>query len=167
VSIAYRKEDNVSGDLHKAALSLKEILEPEERPLTLFLFGFSSPLGNVSAFTNKDVELIKNCHGLAVYWFQESVDVEYFHELSPIQKYFVQGVEDQLARRVLYVGGIAGDEFVWLPVPRELADRFQSTTTDEERNKAIVDKIVAVAAGRIEHENDIVLSTPHEGEKQE
>jgi hypothetical protein len=94
-----------------------------ERDITVGVVRIEEPLPEVDAFKADIVSAAEPCAGLALYLPNENLGAASdFYDVPGIVKVFVEGVEVQLRRKVLFVGV---DSQHWLTVPIEVQDRYK------------------------------------------
>ena len=140
MNLAFNPNADPQGILELVGSTLRQIHTDDKR--NIFLLGIASL--DVGAFTEEDLEIVAPFHVLAVYFYQEQFDVNHFYELSPVQKLFCEGIEDQLARKIAYVGCASGPrEILWLEVPPERRDWWPSKSLEERMGIDVLDKAIA------------------------
>lgn len=94
-----------------------------DREIIVGVVRIEEPLPEVNAFPADVVAAAAPCQGVALYLPHESLGTaSEFYDVPPIIKVFVEGVEVQLRRKVLFVGS---DSQHWLTVPIEVQDRYK------------------------------------------
>lgn len=94
-----------------------------ERDITVGVVRIEEPLQEVNAFKADAVAAAEPCTGLALFLPNESLGAASdFLDVPGIIKVFVEGVEVQLRRKVLF---ICVDSQHWLTVPIEVRDRYK------------------------------------------
>jgi len=150
--LGFNLKEDPQGILESVGSTLCSVRGVDDKR-TLFLIGVTSPLNNVGAFTEAHVEMIRNMDALAVFFYEEAFDVSHFAELSPVQKFFVRGVEDQLARKVVYVGCFATPTKIqWVDVPSDDKDRWRGQNKEDVMDAVINGVLDDISAERGAHE---------------
>jgi len=96
--------------------------EAEEREVKVGVLEFDIRLHDVDAFKPPAIEAAQGCHVLSVFFNNETFDgTEDFRDLDSKFKWFLEGVEVQLRRKVIFVGA---PEDHWIEVPLDVRARY-------------------------------------------